>query len=71
MEIQTKQTQNKQGEEVAVNTRQPLVRAEAIAKYFDVHRRTVALWAEAGTIPCIRVGKSIRFDFDQVLATVG
>jgi excisionase family DNA binding protein len=44
-----------------------LVRAEVIAKHFDVHKRTVALWAERGEIPCIRVGGVLRFDLEAVL----
>lgn len=45
----------------------PLVRAEVVARYFDVHKRTVALWAERGDIPCVRVGGAIRFDMEAVL----
>ncbi len=45
----------------------PLVRAEVIAKHFDVHKRTVCLWAESGTIPCVRIGGALRFDMEAVL----
>jgi excisionase family DNA binding protein len=51
-------------------TQNPLVRAEKIAKHFDVHKRTVALWAERGEIPCVRVGGALRFDLEAVLAAV-
>ena len=48
-------------------TRQPLVRANVIADYFGVHKRTVRLWAESGAIPVVRIGGSIRFDFEAVV----
>jgi excisionase family DNA binding protein len=48
------------------HTRLPLVRAETIATYFGVHKRTVALWAERGDIPVVRIGGSMRFDFEEV-----
>ena len=48
------------------HTRLPLVRAETIATYFGVHKRTVALWAERGDIPVVRIGGSMRFDFAEV-----
>jgi excisionase family DNA binding protein len=51
-------------------TQNPLVRAEKVAKHFDVHTRTVCLWADRGEIPCIRVGGALRFDFEAVLAAV-
>ena len=43
------------------------IRAEVIAKHFDVHKRTVCLWAESGTIPCVRIGGALRFDMEAVL----
>ena len=49
---------------------QPLVRAEVIAHHFNVHKRTVALWAQAGTIPCIRIGGILRFNLAEVLGVV-
>ena len=48
------------------HTRPPLVRTKVIAAHFGVHPRTVALWAESGAIPVVRVGGSMRFDFDEV-----
>ena len=49
---------------------QPLVRAEVIANHFNVHKRTVALWAQAGTIPCVRIGGILRFNLAEVLGVV-
>jgi excisionase family DNA binding protein len=63
-------TQPRKPEQVAAlaeTHRRPLVRAEVIAKHFDVHKRTVALWAERGDIPCHRVGGALRFDMEAVL----
>jgi|GEM_PF-5272416 len=48
-------------------TRRPLVRVDEVASHFAVHKRTVALWAQNGTIPCIRVGGALRFDMEAVL----
>jgi len=48
----------------------PLVRAEVIAKALDVHRRTVCLWAQNGTIPCRRIGGIVRFSLEAVLGAV-
>lgn len=52
---------------LAESNRRPLVRAEVIAKHFDCHKRTVLLWAENGTIPCVRIGGAVRFDMEAVL----
>lgn len=52
------------------STDTPYVTAEVVAKKFSVHKRTVCLWAVAGTIPCIRVGGSVRFDMEAVLGAI-
>ena len=48
----------------------PLVRAEVIAKALDVHKRTVCLWAQNGTIPARRIGGILRFNFAEVMEVV-
>lgn len=53
--------------ESAETNRRPLVRAEVVAKHFDVHKRTVAIWAERGDIPSVRVAGVLRFDMEAVL----
>ena len=63
----TQETKPEQDTALAETTRRPLVRAEIIAKHLDVHKRTVCLWAEAGTIPCVRIGGAVRFDLEAVL----
>jgi excisionase family DNA binding protein len=63
----TQPTKPEQDTALAETTRRPLVRAEVIAKALDVHKRTVALWAQNGTIPCVRIGGAIRFDLEAVL----
>jgi excisionase family DNA binding protein len=60
-------TKPEQDTALAGTTLRPLVRAEVIAKHFDVHKRTVCLWAERGDIPCHRVGGAVRFDLEAVL----
>jgi len=45
----------------------PLVRAKVLAKYFDVHERTICMWAENGIIPCVRIGGALRFNMEAVL----
>lgn len=59
--------QKEQDTALAETNRRPLVRAKVIAKHFDVHERTVCLWAESGTIPCVRIGGALRFDMEAVL----
>ena len=56
---------------LAETIRNPLVRAEIVAKHFNVHKRTVALWAERGDVPCVRVGGVLRFDMQALFAAVG
>lgn len=63
----TSQNRPEQDTALAEINRRPLVRAEVIAKYFDIHKRTVLLWAERGDIPCVRVGGAVRFDLEAVL----
>lgn len=67
MKANTHPKQTEQDTALAETTRRPLVRAEVIAQHLDVHKRTVALWAERGDIPCVRIGGAIRFDLDAVL----
>jgi excisionase family DNA binding protein len=47
-----------------------LVRAETVASYLSVNRRSVERWASIGTIPCVRVAGSLRFDLAKVLAAI-
>ncbi len=54
----------------AITPTAPFVRAEVVAKFFDVHPRTVALWAQNGTVPCIRLGGALRFSMEAVLGAV-
>ena len=51
----------------AITRPAPLVRAEVIAAHFDVHPRTVSMWAQNGTIPCVRIGGALRFNMEAVL----
>jgi excisionase family DNA binding protein len=67
----THPTKPEQATALAETTRRPLVRVDVVAKHFDVHKRTVALWAENGTIPCVRIGGTLRFDFDAVINSTG
>ena len=63
----TNTTQSKQVSTLAVTPIAPLVRAGVIARHFDVHPRTVALWAKNGTIPCTWIGGALRFNMEAVL----
>lgn len=66
----TNTTQSKQVSTLAVTPIAPLVRAGVIARHFDVHPRTVALWAKNGTIPCTWIGGALRFNMEAVLGAV-
>lgn len=57
-------------ENTAETSLKPLVRADLLARHFDVHKRTIQLWAERGDIPCVRIGGALRFDLEAVLAVV-
>lgn len=63
----TQQTKPQQDSAPAGTPAAPLVRAEVIAKALDVNKRTVCLWAQKGTIPCVRIGGVVRFDLEAVL----
>jgi excisionase family DNA binding protein len=41
---------------------EPLVRAEAVARELAVAPRTVFVMAARGEIPCVRIGRAVRFD---------
>ena len=60
-------TKSKPDTALAQTKATPLVRAEVVATHFDVHKRTVALWAERGQIPCVRIGGALRFNLEAVL----
>ena len=46
------------------------VKAEAVAEHFDVSEKTVWRWAREGTIPCYRIGRSLRFVIEEIEASV-
>ena len=43
-----------------------LVAADAVARFLSISTATVYRLAQAGAIPCVRVGKLIRFDLPEV-----
>lgn len=51
-------------------TEKPRVRAKVIADRYDVTERCVFNWKDAGKIPFIQIGKTIRFDLDAVIAAI-
>jgi excisionase family DNA binding protein len=70
--VRTKITNPKQSEQstnapAITQPLKPLVRAKVLAKYFDVHERTICMWAENGIIPCVRIGGALRFNMEAVL----
>ena len=42
------------------------VKAKAVADLFDVDEKTVWKWAREGTIPCYRIGRSLRFVIEEI-----
>lgn len=69
MSLTTHATKPEQDKALA-ETDAPLVRAEVIAKRLDVHKRTVCLWAQNGTIPCRRIGGIVRFNLQEVMEAI-
>lgn len=47
-------------------TRKPLIDADAVAERLGVRRFTVYDLARSGALPCVRLGRSIRFDEDVI-----
>ena len=39
-----------------------LLKPEDVAAMLGVARKTVIVWARLGQIPCVRVGRFVRFD---------
>lgn len=48
--------------------RGPLVKAPVVAAHLGVHKATVYRMVQDGRIPCILVGRAIRFDLLDVMA---
>lgn len=46
------------------------VRAQVLADRWDITVRAVEIRAAKGLIPCIRIGKSLRFDLAAVIEAV-
>lgn len=47
-----------------------LVRANNIAERIGVNKRTVELWAQKELVPSYRLGGTLRFDLDEVMAAM-
>lgn len=43
-----------------------LYKAEDVAKMFDISKPNVYALAADGRLPCVRLGKSVRFDGEQL-----
>jgi excisionase family DNA binding protein len=41
-----------------------------VAKMFAVTERTVEVWVRKGTIPALRLGRTIRFDRESIIKHV-
>jgi hypothetical protein len=54
----------------ALPTEQPRVRAKVIADRYNVTERCVLQWGDSGKIPRIKIGKTVRFDFNAVVAAI-
>ncbi len=46
---------------------QPLLRLADLAIFTDMHERTLRRAIKEGRLRCYRIGKSLRFDQEQVL----
>ncbi len=48
-----------------------LLRPEDVAEILNVSRKTVVVMAREARIPCIRVGRLIRFDPNEISRWIG
>jgi excisionase family DNA binding protein len=44
----------------------PLLTAEQVAQIFQVHPMTPYSWAAAGKLPCVKLGKTLRFRWQDI-----
>ena len=54
----------------ATPTNVTFVTQKDLAKRYAVSVAAVSKWASSGRIPCIRIGKSVRFDLAAVIAAI-
>ncbi len=47
-----------------------LLTLQEVADYVQVHPKTVLRWIAHAGLPCVRIGKSLRFDATDVLRWV-
>jgi excisionase family DNA binding protein len=47
-----------------------LLRPREVSEALGVSRGTPYLWAKNGELPCVRMGKSIRFDTEDINAFI-
>lgn len=47
-----------------------LVRAETVAQHFDMSPRAVRHLAQTGVLPCVRIGKLVRFSIADIEAAI-
>ncbi len=55
---------NKQTGDIIQIQPKSLLTAEEISKILRVSTGTIYKWAKEGKLPCIRIGKAVRFEID-------
>lgn len=51
-------------------TEQNLLTREQLAEKLNVSPNSIAIWDKKGKIPAVRIGTSVRYDYQQVLAAL-
>ncbi|MHB1682834.1 MAG: helix-turn-helix domain-containing protein [Bacilli bacterium] len=57
-------------QDTAVATLRPRVSAKRIAEMYDMSEAAIQRYARLGQIPCVRIGKLVRFDPVEVEAAL-
>ena len=50
------------------NGKAPFISKDELSNELHKSRRTIEIWVKAGYISCIKVGRSVFFDREQVMA---
>lgn len=50
--------------------RSQMLRAAPVAKWLNTTEKRVYHWARVGLLPCVRIGRNVRFNEDEIRAWI-